>query len=348
MAESLPDKYLYISGAIAFVGLLIIILGFKFSEKTRKAVETTGAIIFHVGVFGILYYKVSLNLFISLIMLVFSLFILIDPLKIGAHVNERIYRLFGYIALLSAVAFSLDFFSGFPVWLWSIPLVIYLSPYLVSPLRKHLKLVLFVAWMVVFSYVGLIGYVIYSKFNPDIDTSIVKKFLPQLNIPGAARGKIYKEDDLYYDPKQEQVSQPTKTPVADAPTALPTDTTSPKPQQQDKPPIKDTAESTPAVLSDSTATQTAPSTSSTDPGVHVQQPTDTTTKKSTQDITGPYLKGLQDADAQYIALKRQYNELLNSMSKLRKENQNLKEQLNTQRRQQKANAPQHENHPESF
>ncbi len=169
------------------MGLAIIILGFKFSEKTRKVVETLGAIIFHVGVFGILYYKVSPNLFISLVLLVLSFFILIDPLKIGNYLNFKMYRLVGYFILFGAVVFSLDYFSHFPVWLWIIPIIIYLAPYLFTPLRAKLKYVMTLAWFVVLLYVGAIGYVMYAKYNPEAQTSNVYRtlavVLPDLQIP---------------------------------------------------------------------------------------------------------------------------------------------------------------------
>lgn len=322
MNDAYPEKFLYISGAIGLLGLAIIILGFKFSDKTRKVVETTGAIIFHVGVFGILYYKVSLNLFISLVMLVFSLFMLIDPLKISQHVNEKIYRLFGYIALLASVAFSLDFFSGFPVWLWTIPLVVYLSPYLISSLRRYLKLVLFVAWLVVFSYVGLIGYVIYSKFNPEVDVSLVKLLLPQLKIPSTAKGKIYKEDDLYYDPNTPDTVQdktkPTET-HSDSPEKNSVNST----QTQATVTITETQSPT-----SNTATTTQSPTADVQPDSTFKSIPKTSSSSNAEDSdstkAGPYLKGIQAADEEYIRLKKQYKKLMEKYKELQRENHSLK------------------------
>jgi len=172
------DQNILIFTITIVVGLAILLLGFKFSHKTRKVVETIGAILFHVGVFGILYHKVNINIFISLVALVVSLFILIDPLKIGNYLNAKIYRLVGYVFLFASVAFSLEYFSGFFVYLWAIPLVIYLLPYLISPLRKYSKTILFMAWLVVISYVVMIGYSIYVKYYPSSNLEIISKYMP--------------------------------------------------------------------------------------------------------------------------------------------------------------------------
>lgn len=161
----MEKQNLIIFASIAITGLMIVIWGFKFHMKTRRVIDTLGAVIFHVGAFGILYYKVQINIFISLVLLVLSLFILIDPLKISQLFNSsKIYHVFGYLSLLFSVVFSLEYFLHFPVWLWMIPLIIYILPYLIVPLRKNFRLISFLAWLIVFSYVCVIGFSIYKKY----------------------------------------------------------------------------------------------------------------------------------------------------------------------------------------
>lgn len=172
------DQNILIFALVAALGLLILLFGFKFSERTRKVVETIGAIVFHVGVFGILYYKVNFSIFISLVALVLSLFILIDPLKIGSYLNTKIFRLTGFIFLFASVAFSLQYFSGFPVWMWGIPLLVYLLPYLIHPLKKYLRTILFIAWVVVLAYVAVIGYAVYIRYYPQASLKIMSKYVP--------------------------------------------------------------------------------------------------------------------------------------------------------------------------
>lgn len=316
----MPEQHLIIFAIIGVIGLAIIILGFKFSEKTRKVIETTGAIIFHVGVFGILYHKVELNLFISLVALVISLFILIDPLKIGDHLNIKIYRLFGYITLFASVAFSLDFFSGFPVWLWTIPLVIYLSPYLISPLKKRLGLILALSWLVVFSYVGLIAYVIYAKYNPSANVAFIQKYLPQLKIP-PSKDKTYSEQDFIYPPpsqdvQQDQSTQTKKqtelelkdkknlkeTTAQKTPLATSTDITKPKAKKLN--PKKLTKS---LILSPDQTTKTHPS------------------KPAIQ--TGPYLQSLKEADKKFLRLQTDFDKLKSEYKKVIDENKKLVQEI---------------------
>lgn len=196
-----------ILSAIAVLGLLIIILGFKFESKTRKVVDTLGAVIFHVGLLGIIYHKVELNIFISIVLLVASLFILIDPLKIGQFINHKIYRVFGYLFLLFAVIFSLEYFIQFPVWLWMIPLIIYLLPYLIQPLRKYLKIVFALAWLIVFVYIGVIGYMIYSKYYLTGNLSALTKLIPFQSNEQSELKKTLNIDEAF----QDAVNQDEKT-----------------------------------------------------------------------------------------------------------------------------------------
>lgn len=283
------DETLIILGIIGIIGLAIIILGFKFSDKTRKVVETMGSIIFHVGVFGILYHKVNINLFISLVALVISLFILIDPLKIASHLNAKIYRLFGFLTLFAAVAFSLDYFSGFPVWLWAIPLIIYLAPYLISPLKKRQGVVLAIAWLVIFAYIGVIAYAIYVRYSLQTKQPALISELLQ-DVP-PTDGKNDKPKGLKTD--LTPITPPPPEPTQTAPSS------SPPPIQEDKPTTKKPREPSPKAAGN----------------------------KKEQLVTGPFFKSLQTADNQYLQLKKKYDALKKAHRKLAKENEALKMKL---------------------
>ncbi|OVE80649.1 hypothetical protein BVY03_05735, partial [bacterium K02(2017)] len=226
-----------------------------------------------------------------------SLFILIDPLKIGEHVNVKLYRLFGYITLFASVAFSLDYFSGFPVWLWAVPLIIYLSPYLISPLKKRLSIIMAVSWIVVFSYVGLIGYVIYAKYNPQADVSLIQKFLPQLKVP-KVKTRTYSENELTYSPPAVKNKTTTST------------LTKQKIPNKIKPktntPIKKSKQQTitPAPQNN---TKIAPG--------------------KTTTASGPYIQGLKEADHKFLSLLKEHENLKNQYQKIVEENKKLTQEL---------------------
>jgi hypothetical protein len=62
-----------------------------------------------------------------------------------------------------------------------IPLIIYVLPYLIVPLRKNFRLISFLAWLIVFSYVCVIGFSIYTKYYVNghlIDIKALTTFTP--------------------------------------------------------------------------------------------------------------------------------------------------------------------------
>lgn len=203
-----------IFGGIGILGLIIMVLGFRFQNTTRRTIETIGAIAFHVGAFGILYTKVHLILFIAIAALVLSLFILIDPLKLVLFLNPRLYKLTGYLLLFTAFAFSLDHFTGFPVWLWILPVVIYLAPYVIPPLKKQATLVVAIAWILVISYMGLIGYMIYAQYNPTVSTGVLTQVFPKLKLPRNEPSnylKDYQDDFIEDNSATIKVTKPLET-----------------------------------------------------------------------------------------------------------------------------------------
>ena len=163
----MAEKYLFYFGLTALTGLVIMIAGLKLTPRPKRIFETLGAVVFHVGVFGVLYFKVSITLFVSLVALVLSLFILIDPLKLALLINQKFYRRVGWILCAVAAAFLVMYFTNFPVWLWLIPMVVALLPYIVPPFKKYDGLLTVMSWVCVFVYTGLISYAVYSRFYPE-------------------------------------------------------------------------------------------------------------------------------------------------------------------------------------
>lgn len=187
------ENYIITFGAISIVGLLVMVLGLKAPGHWKRTLETIGAIAFHVGVFGILYHKVELTLFISIVSLVLALFILIDPLKLALYLPSRPYRIVGFLLLLTSIAFSMMFFTNFPAWLWLIPLLIYLLPYVIPSLKKRIKLVQFLAWLVVISYLALTTYALYSQAHEDKRFSFLISWFMPLEQDSTEENQIQKD-----------------------------------------------------------------------------------------------------------------------------------------------------------
>lgn len=314
----MQDQHLLIFAALATAGLIIIVLGLKFKETTRKVVETLGSVIFHVGVFGILYHKVPLKLWITLVALVISLFILIDPLKIAEHVNRRIYRLFGFLVLFTSAAFALDVGSGFPVWLWAMPLVLYLSPYLIPPLKERMKVILFLSWVLVIGYLSTIGYLIYARFNPEVRIAWIVDLFPPVHLP------VEKKDELF---KPVLPTQSTKSSEE-----IQKDTLENQKDDDDDDATKSLTKETEQNIDESKVIGNAddlpesetPPTENTN---ELSSETDVTLTDPTPEVSGPYLKGLHDADKKFMMLQNKFEMLQKELKSTRDENKKLKKEI---------------------
>lgn len=231
----MSHETLTVFSAIAIAGLVVMLLGLRLSRKSRHVIETVGAIIFHVGVFGILYYKVSMELFVSLVTLVCGLFVLIDPLKVEQHLNGKIYRLVGYSMLFTAVIFSMTYLTGFPVYLWAVPIVVYLAPYLVSSLRHRMKLILAMAWLIVIVYVGIIGNILYGRYYPNTDMNVFSKFIPQFPVTHLQdEVSEHETEDALNGNTPEKDTPVTTNQIEPLETAEPSDTTTAPPMDFDE------------------------------------------------------------------------------------------------------------------
>lgn len=313
------EQNLILFSVFIIAGFFIIILGFKFSDKTRKVIETIGAMTFHVGVFGILYYRVPISLFISLVTLVIALFILLDPLKIENHINSRFFKLFGYLILCAAIAFSLQFLTGFPVWPWIVPIVVYLAPYLISPLKKFNRLILLISWLLVFLNTLIVGLLIYSGFNSSFDTSFITKFFPQQGY------LLQKSNDT---PIKATLHEGIKILDGSETDKKENDTKTDKNKSVDKQ-VRDSKKPKEVIKTETVVVE-----KKTPPKKKIESKTQ---DKPEQTSSGPYLESIQKADEEFrklqkehMALKKKHNDLLKTNIKLEKEIQDLKDLVNSE------------------
>lgn len=276
-----------------FVGLVIMIIGLKLPGRPKKIFETFGAVVFHVGVFGVLYFKVSITLFISLVALVLSLFVLIDPLKIALHVQQKLYRRGGYLLLTIAAAFLMMYFTSFPVWLWLIPLVVYLLPFIMPPLKKQEALLTVMAWVCVLVYVGLITYAIYSRFYPDNANPVLTSWFTK-NQGSGIMSTIDTDQQKLREKLQAETEIQKQALAAEMPHDS-TPTTTPQPS--------------PSLITENS-----------------EEPMLSTHYKDfrlfSQD--GPLLKSLREADNKYLKLRDEFRKLKNRVKELERENAELR------------------------
>lgn len=294
----MPEKYLFYFGLTGIVGLAIMIAGLKLSDRPKKIFETLGAVVFHVGVFGILYFKLSITLFVSLVSLVLSLFVLIDPLKISLHVNKKIYQRAGYSLLMLSLTFFTMYFTNFPVWLWLIPLVVYALPRLIPPFKKQEALLTVMASVCVFVYLALITYAVYTRFYPDnANIEMVSWFTED-----AENGLMSTIDS---DQKKLMEKLEATTPHAAFDPGL-----TQSPLSPDSHTVTPTA---PSLHADNTADIT-------DPDANREE-----FRLLSQD--GPFTKSLREADIRFLKLKDEYKRLKQKNLELEKENAELKARL---------------------
>jgi hypothetical protein len=271
------EQYLVTFGAISLVGLLVMILGLKASANFKRALETLGAIAFHVGIFGILYHKVDIMLFMSLVALVLSLFVLIDPLKLIIYIQPRAYRITGLFLLFTSIAFSTMYFTGFPVWLWSVPLVIYLLPYTIMLFKRRQTSLQLSAWLLIVVYLALVSYSLYSRFYPN----------PRYTFLVGWFAKPATEDFLAALP---MAPQPDETETVANGDEIPT-----SPQNEISTESEDIVEHKPLATTESKTDS-----------VTTESEFESFTREEEE---GPFLRSLKEADEKYVQLKRDYERL---------------------------------------
>lgn len=210
---------------VAGVGLVVMVFGFRFTAKTRTVVETIGAVMFHVGIFGIIYLRTSVYFFASLVALILALFILFDPLKIALHLGSpKIYKLTGWALLLAAFLFILTYLTHFPPALWTVPLVIYLSPYLIPSLKEHKGSVKLVVGLVVVGFLAYNGSIIYQRYQAGelVGLKDVKAFFASQRATDVTVAEIEGQKDALA-PRPKDFSVHVQSPTQEPPQSSPQD-----------------------------------------------------------------------------------------------------------------------------
>lgn len=150
----------------------------KYFQNTKKFWLTSGTLLSHIGLYGLLWMNSPWMVSISLFLLESGLFIMADPIKIIPVNQKKIFIGIGTILTSSSIALSLSFFTHFPLWLWAIPTSLYLLQFIIPPVKKHSRLILALSVLLIVSYLAIIGFRIYSYFHNDITTSSVELTAP--------------------------------------------------------------------------------------------------------------------------------------------------------------------------
>lgn len=289
------QHYLVTFGGLSLAGLLIMILGLRANGEWKRGIETLGAVVLHVGVFGILYHKVSIVLFIALVALMLSIFVLIDPLKLSAYVQPRAYRIAGLFLLFTSVAFSTMYFTDFPVWLWTAPLVVYLLPHAIPPWKSRSSWFHFFAWMIVLVYMTLSWYSVYSRFYPDNRFTFLIDWFSTSDHAPLSTG--LEQETIVIPVDKDDGSREDLPVVVQKPDFPAKPATTPPPSTEPAAPVLDetlTRKPLPRASDDLSAIE-----------------------------DGPFLQSLKKADEKYIRLKEDYEELKNRYEELKEENERL-------------------------
>jgi len=160
---------------ITLAGCVVTFVGARNKGNYRRSIIASGIVLVHVGILGILYDKLALTPFLSLLLFVSSLFVRIDPFKVGRFFPEKSFQTTSLLLFLASIAFFAMFLTGFPVWLWALPLLLYLMPYLTPSWRAKQFYFRLFSWLLIFGFLSAILGNIYTVYSPD---SSVARFNP--------------------------------------------------------------------------------------------------------------------------------------------------------------------------
>lgn len=171
MANLSPNIYLFV--LIACAGLAILLVGGRFSEKIRTAIQTLGLVLFMAGAAGTLYHFVSLNLFVTITSFGVGFILIIDPLKLKKYLPQpKALSIAGSLGIAVSIIYSLAYINRFPPTLWLIPVVLYLLVYLIPSLKARKSLITLVIWLIILAFMGYNGLLVYKKLNPGMNISL--------------------------------------------------------------------------------------------------------------------------------------------------------------------------------
>lgn len=151
------------------IGLIIVFpLTPKFFPEEKKVAYTLGGILSHTGLYGILWIVVPHFILISILLLELGILMLWDPLGWFPPQHKKNMHLISYVLIVAGLVTGISFAELFPLWLWILPIVIYLIPQVVKPWRQHNRLFVAASISISVAYCILIGFKIHKYFQDDI------------------------------------------------------------------------------------------------------------------------------------------------------------------------------------
>ncbi len=154
-----------------FILILTIGLGIiypltpRYFSNTKKLWVTIGAVLFHIGLYGLLWLHLVHVLTLSLFFVEGGIFVLWNPLHIFAETYRKPARLVGNLLIACGAIISVSYYTLFPFWPWAIPAIGFLIPFLIPPLRRYSKLILTLSTLLILLYGSIIGYRVYNQFR---------------------------------------------------------------------------------------------------------------------------------------------------------------------------------------
>ncbi len=152
---------------LGILGILILYpITPRYFPETKKFWITCGLILAHIGLYGLLWLHTHKVATVSLFLTEGGIFLIWDPFALCPEIYRNSVRVVGDILLGLGIIISLSFFTKFPLWLWTIPAVGLLLPYLIPPLHRHVKWILTTSLALMIIYLTIIGSRIYHHFYP--------------------------------------------------------------------------------------------------------------------------------------------------------------------------------------
>lgn len=155
----------------------------RYFPETKKFWITCGLILAHIGLYGLLWLHTHKVAAVSLFLVEGGAFLVWDPFSLCPEIYRKIVRVVGDILFGLGIILSLSYFTKFPLWLWSIPAMGLLLPYLIPPLHQYIKLILALSLALMIAYLGVIGLRIYRQFYPLSQLEISLPVENQLVVP---------------------------------------------------------------------------------------------------------------------------------------------------------------------
>lgn len=151
------------------IGLIIIFpLTPKFFPNEKRVAYTLGMILAHAGLYGILWIVTPHFILISILLFELGILMLWDPLGWFPPQHKKNIQLISYVLIVASLVTGISFADLFPLWLWILPIVIYLIPQVVKSWRQHNRLFVAASISISVAYCILIGFKIHKYFQDDM------------------------------------------------------------------------------------------------------------------------------------------------------------------------------------